>query len=128
VKGGVHGCGAGAVRYGEPLRLAIVKMKLGFNLELLWQAMDRMRVADEVWRAVPATRRGRDRDPLVHRLCRAIGFGLMAVNLPSNRVEMLAEPDPYQPRRNTRRRIGLLSEHARRNAIPRREARPVNRS
>ena len=59
VKGEVHGCNAVAVRYGEPLRLAIVKMKLGFNLELLWQAMDRMRVADEVWLAVPATRRGR---------------------------------------------------------------------
>jgi len=48
VKGQVHGCDAAAVRYGERLRLAIVKMKLGFNLELLWQAMDRMRVADEV--------------------------------------------------------------------------------
>ena len=30
--------------------------------------------------AVPATRRGRDRDPRVHRLCRLLGFGLMAVS------------------------------------------------
>ncbi len=117
-KGEVHGCDAVAVRHSEPLRLAIVEMKLGFNLELLLQAMDRMRVADEVWLAVPATRRGRDRDPRVHRLCRAIGFGLMAVNLRSSRVEVLAEPGPYQPRRNTRRRIRLLSEHARRNGDP----------
>ena len=118
VKGEVLGCDAVAVRDGEPLRLAIVEMKLGFNLELLLQAMDRVRIADEVWLAVPATRRGRDRDPRVHRLCRAIGFGLMAVNLRSSRVEILAEPGPYRPSRDTRRRIRLLNEHARRNGDP----------
>ena len=84
--------------------MTIVEMKLGFNLELLLQAMDRMRIADEVWLAVPATRRGRDRDPRLHRLCRAIGFGLMAINLRSGRVEVLAEPGPYRPGRDTIRR------------------------
>jgi hypothetical protein len=118
VKGEVNGCDAVAVRYGEPLRLAIVEMKLGFNLELLLQAMDRMRLADEVWLAVPATRRGRDRDPRVHCLCRAVGFGLMAVDLRSSRVEVLAQPGPYRPRRDTRRRTILLSEHGRRNGDP----------
>ncbi len=34
-----------------------------------------MRPADEVWLAVPMTRRGRDRDPRVRRLCRLIGLG-----------------------------------------------------
>ena len=47
----------------EALRLAIVEMKLGFNLDLLLQAVERIRAADEVWLAVPATQRGRDRDP-----------------------------------------------------------------
>ena len=96
----------------EKLRLAIVEMKLGFSLDLLLQAMDRMRVADEVWLAVPATRRGRDRDPRVHRLCRSLGFGLMAVNVARDRVEVLAEPAPYRPRPDLRRRARLLSEHA----------------
>src|SRR4051794_22576496 len=68
VKGEVKGCDAVAVRSDEPQTLAIVEMKLGFNLELLLQATDRMRAADEVWLAVPATRRGRDRDSRVHRL------------------------------------------------------------
>jgi hypothetical protein len=93
-------------------------MKLGFNLDLLLQATDRMRAADEVWLAVPATRRGRDRDPRVHRLCRLIGFGLMAVNAARDRVEVLAEPGPYRPRPDQRRRARLLSEHARRNGDP----------
>jgi len=57
---------------GEPRQLAILEMKLGFNLDLLLQATDRMRSADEVWLAVPATRRARDRDPRVHRLCRLL--------------------------------------------------------
>jgi len=82
------------------------------------QATDRMRAADEVWLAVPATRRGRDRDPRVHRLCRLIGFGLMAVNAARDRVEVLVEPGPYRPRPDQRRRVRLLSEHARRNGDP----------
>ena len=43
VKGEVGGCDIVGVQDGEPLRLAIVEMKLGFNLDLLLQAVDRMR-------------------------------------------------------------------------------------
>lgn len=38
VKGEVNGCDVVAVRDAEPVRLAIVEMKRGFNLELLLQA------------------------------------------------------------------------------------------
>ncbi len=93
-------------------------MKLGFNLELLLQATDRMRAADEVWLAVPATRHGRDRDPRVHRLCRLIGFGLLAVNVARDRVEVLVEAGPYRPRPDQHRRTRLLREHARRLGDP----------
>jgi len=118
VKGEVHGCDAVAVQDGEPLRLAIVEMKLGFNLDLLLQAVERLRMADEVWVAVPATRRGRDRDPRVHRLCRLIGLGLMAVHAARGCVEILAEPAPYRPRPDPRRRARLLREHAGRRGDP----------
>jgi hypothetical protein len=118
VKGEVHGCDAVAVQDGEPLRLAIVEMKLGFNLDLLLQAVERMRLADEVWLAVPATRRGRDRDPRVRQLCRLIGLGLLAVNATRDHIEVLAEPGPYKLKPNQRRRARLLSEHARRTGDP----------
>ena len=118
VKGEVRGCDVVAVRDGEPLRLTVVEMKLGFSLDLLLQAVDRMRAVDEVWLAVPATRRGRDRDRRVHRLCRLIGFGLLAVDAARDRVEVLAEPGPYRPRPDARRRTRLLSEHARRLGDP----------
>jgi hypothetical protein len=118
VKGEIHGCDIVAVHNAEQRRLAIVEMKLGFNLDLLLQAVDRMRVADEIWLAVPATGRGRDRDPRVHHLCRLIGLGLMAVNTSRDRVEVLVEPGPYRPRSDQRRRTRLLSEHARRRGDP----------
>jgi hypothetical protein len=118
VKGEVNGCDVVAVRHDEPQTLAIVEMKLGFNLELLLQATDRMRAADEVWLAVPATRRGRDRDARVHRLCRLIGFGLLAVNAARDRVEVLVEPGPYRPRPDHPKRKRLLSEHTRRRGDP----------
>lgn len=118
VKGEVHGCDAVAVQDGDALRLSVVEMKTGVTLELLLQAADRLRLADEVWLAVPATRRGRDRDPRVHRLCRLVGFGLMAVHATSGSVEVLAEPGPYRPRTDHRRRARLLSEHARRLGDP----------
>ena len=75
----MNGCDAVGWTRGEPERLAVVEMKRGFNLELLLHTVQRMRCADEVWLAVPATRRGRDRDrdPRIRRLCRLIGFGLM---------------------------------------------------
>ena len=118
VKGEVRGCDVVAVRDAAPPYLVIVEMKLGVSLDLLLQATDRMRMADEVWLAVPATRRGRDRDRRVHRLCRLIGFGLMAVSVARDRIEVLVEPGPYRPRPDRHRRVRLLSEHARRNGDP----------
>jgi len=62
VKGEVAGCDVVAVRHAEPTLLAVVELKLGLSFELRLQGVDRMRCADEVWLAVKATRRGRDRD------------------------------------------------------------------
>jgi hypothetical protein len=117
-KGEVCGCDIVAVRDGELPLLAIVEMKRGFNLDLLLQAVNRMRPADQVWLAVPMTRRGRDRDPRVRRLCRLIGLGLMAVDVARDRVEVLVEPGPYKPRPDRHRRTRLLREHARRRGDP----------
>ena len=118
VKGEVCGCDIVAVRNEEPSRLAIVEMKLGFSLDLLLQAVDRIRAADEVWVAVSATRRGRDRDPRVRRLCRLLGLGMMAVDAAGDRIEILAVPGPYRPRSDQSRRARLLSEHLQRRGDP----------
>ncbi len=121
VKGEVCGCDIVAVRQleGETTRLLVVaELKMSFSLELVLQAVDRLAAADQVWLAVAQTRRGRDTDRRALRLCRLIGFGLMAVNVASGRVAILAEPEPYRPRPNTSRRARLLREHAARRGDP----------
>lgn len=115
-KGEIGGYDIVAIRGGAPARLIIVELKLGLNLELLLQGVDRMAVADEVWLAVPATRRGRDRDRRVVQLCRLLGLGLLTVN--GSRVEVLAEPGPYRPRANPKRRARLVREHTLRRGDP----------
>jgi hypothetical protein len=121
VKGEVRGCDVVGVRIGEAgerPRVAVAELKLGFTLELVLQGVDRLAVADEVWLAVRAARRGRDRDRRIRRLCRLLGFGLVAVDPSRQAVEIVAEPAAYQLRRNVRRRGGLLTEHARRRGDP----------
>ncbi len=117
-KGEVCGCDVVAVRAGEPPLLVITEMKAAFTLDLVLQGVDRLPACDAVWLAVRATRRGRDRDGRAHRLCRMLGFGLMAVTVSTGRVEVLAEPAPYRPRANPRRREKLVREHARRRGDP----------
>ncbi len=117
VKGEVAGCDVVGIKAGAPDRLVIAEMKLALNFELVLQAVDRMGAADEIWLAVLATRRGRDRDSRARKLCRLLGFGLLAIH-PHHVVDVLAEPTPYQPRRDKRARRRITAEHAARRGDP----------
>jgi hypothetical protein len=98
--------------------LVIGELKLRFNLELVLQGVDRAPSCDEVWLAVRASaRRGRERDPRVRKLCRLLGFGLLAVSSRGT-VEVVTEPSPWRPRANRPRRESLASEHRRRQGDP----------
>src|SRR5439155_73326 len=80
VKGEICGCDLVAIRGEEPPLVVIGELKLGFNLELVLQGIDRAAACDEVWLAVRGSRRrGRERDPRVRKLCRLLGFGLLGV-------------------------------------------------
>ena len=118
VKGEIRGCDVVALRAGEPDLLVITELKLGLSMELLLQAADRMAIADEVWLAIPATRKGRDQDRRAHVLCRLLGVGLMTVTLSTGRVAVLADPGPYKPRLAARKRSRLLAEFTRRRGDP----------
>ncbi len=52
VKGEICGCDVVAVRDGEPKLVVITELKLSFTLELVLQAVDRLRAADQVYVAV----------------------------------------------------------------------------
>ena len=119
VKGEICGCDIVALDMGEPVAVVIGELKLTFTLELLLQAVDRTAVCDEIWLAVRASRRGRGResDSRVKKLCRFLGFGLLAVSA-AGRVEVLVEPEPWRPRRDGKRRSKIVSEHRRRLGDP----------
>ena len=117
VKGEVCACDLVALSEGEPPVVVIGELKLAFTLDLVLQAVDRTAACDEVWLAVRASRRGRERDPRVRKLCRLLGLGLISVSA-SGRIEALVEPVPWRPRRDARRRSRIVEEHRRRRGDP----------
>jgi hypothetical protein len=115
VKGEIGGCDLVGLR--EDDRVVIIgELKLSFNLELVLQAVDRLPSADEVWLAVPMNGT-RERDGRVRKLCRLLGFGLLAISS-QGKVELLVSPELYRPRPNLKRRSSLVSEHKRRRGDP----------
>ena len=119
VKGEVRGCDLVALSDGSPELVVIGEMKQSFTLELVLQAVERTSACDEVWLAVGASKRGRGRenDARVKKLCRFLGFGLLTVNT-EGRVDVVAEPTPWKPRRDAKRRSRIVMEHRRRKGDP----------
>jgi hypothetical protein len=112
------------MRYRRPLRrLARTgrdrRDEESFTLELVLQAVDRTSACDEVWLAVAASKRGRGRenDARVKKLCRFLGFGLLTVTA-EGRVDVVAAPSPWKPRRDATRRSRIVDEHRRRKGDP----------
>ena len=111
VKGEIRGCDVVGVRGKEPP--VIVELKRIFGLGLVLQGVNRLALSDTVYLAVGAWPKNM-RD--VKKLCRRLGLGLMIVT--GERVDLLLDPAPYAPRRNTRKVGRLLGEHARRVGDP----------
>lgn len=115
VKAEVQGCDGAACRDGK---LLAVELKLTLNLDVILQAVQRQRVADAVYVAVPAkraamrTQRWRDTLELLKRL----NIGLLAVSVAEggHDVEELIEPVIAHgaPVRGhaVRRRVRILKE------------------
>lgn len=95
----------------EPL---IVELKCGFSLALFHQAIDRQKITDTVYVAIP---RGKGRPFGIAlrkniKLCRRLGLGLMTVRTRDDFVEAHLDPAPYKPRQLKARKSRLLKEFA----------------
>ena len=125
VKGEIESCDLVAIRGDE--EPVVVELKTNFNLALLFQGVDRKRITDWVYLAVPhrgaITRklRFRQRYSDIIRLCRLLGLGLLSVHLPKNDkpwVEPHLDPLPYAPRKMKKRKESLLREFSLRVGDP----------
>jgi hypothetical protein len=105
VKAEVKSCDVVGVRGLEPP--VIVELKTALNLQLFYQAMDRLSMSDLVYVAVPRPKRGIPSEAV--KLCRRIGLGLLMVTA-SGSVEVVADPAPYAPRKNAVRLKRMLGE------------------
>ncbi len=110
VKAEVRSCDVVAVR-GEEAPV-IVELKTAINLQLYYQAIDRLGMTDTVYVAVPRPKRGVPSDAI--KLCKRIGIGLIIVTAAGS-VEVLADPSPYAPRKDKKRLGKLLGEFHKRN-------------
>jgi hypothetical protein len=113
VKAEVKGCDVVAVR-GEEIPV-IVELKQALSLALFYQAVDRLAIAEHVYVAINRPKRGVTGDAL--KLCRRLGLGLIVVSTAGS-VEVLADPVPYAPRANTKKRGVLLKEFNARTGDP----------
>jgi hypothetical protein len=99
--------------------MVAVELKLAFGLPVLYQALQRLPSVDLVYVAVAvpegrSARRNWDAQvPDAVRLCRMLGVGLLSVR--DNNVVVHADPGPFQPRKQPKARVRLLSEFVRRS-------------
>ena len=108
VKGEVGAADVMAVRGSEPP--VIVELKLGFSLVLYHQALERLRVADDVYIAVlrPEGRAGFNRLKANISMCRRLGIGLLTLRARDHFLEVHCVPGPYAPRKSKKKATQMV--------------------
>lgn len=120
VKAEIRDCDIVAVRDSDPP--VIVELKLSLSLDLLMQGIDRQRITDAVYVAVPAgkgkawTMRAKE----AVKICRRLGLGLISVRFNSDKGMVIVHTDPgaHKVHKLARRKTALLLEFQRRVGDP----------
>lgn len=98
----------------------IVELKLRFSLGLFHQAVERQKVSDLIYIAVPR----KTGKPFLKALkentslCRRLGLGLITVRPKDAFIEVHADPAPFTPRKSKKAKTKLLREFSRRIGDP----------
>jgi hypothetical protein len=111
VQGEVKGCDIAALKGDD---LIVIELKRTFSTKLLIQAIDRQKITDSVYVALPGPyKRGRSaRWRGIERLLRRLELGLVTVTFDSDppRVEVIFHPLPYQRQKRSRRTRAVIKE------------------
>ncbi|MFK7901722.1 MAG: DUF2161 domain-containing phosphodiesterase [Nitratireductor sp.] len=118
VKGEVGAADIVGVR--EQDDVVIVELKATFSLALFHQAIERQKITDHVYVAIP---RGTGKPFLKAlknniNLCRRLGLGLITVRLKDDFSEIHIDPTTYTPRKMKPKKTRLLKEFAMRVGDP----------
>lgn len=99
--------------------MVVVELKRSFSLALLLQGVDRQRLTDLVYLGLPEPPRGTGGRAFAANLglCRRLGLGVICVQARGG-VRVLADPVPFRPRPDPKRRAAMLGEFARRSGDP----------
>jgi hypothetical protein len=125
VKAEVTGCDVVAQKDDAPM--VIVELKTAFNIDLVLQGVERQKLCDDVYLAVPKpdtpTKRKnwRRRQRALKHLCQRLGVGLMLVDVVADvarAVDVVLDPAPYQPRKSTKKQSKLRKEFQARTGDP----------
>ena len=100
VKSEINSADIVAVRGEEPP--VIVELKTAFSLALVHQAIERLKVTDMVYVAIPewSGRRGWKAFTANRTLCRRLGLGVITVNPDTRLATVHIDPGPYVPRKS----------------------------
>lgn len=111
VQAEVRHCDIAAVKDGQTL---IVELKKNFCLKLVYQALERQSLTDQVFVAIPRPKRGqrerawKDMLKLLKRL--ELGLITVALDSPLQMVDVILEPSDSMIRKNRKKQELLLSE------------------
>lgn len=107
-----------AVRGEEPP--VIVELKTGFSLALLHQAIERLKITDMVYLAIPEWKGRSGWKAFVsnRKLCRRLGLGLITVDGKCEKAQVHLDPGPYQPKKSKIRQSRMLREFQHRVGDP----------
>ncbi len=112
VKGEVCGCDLVAVKEEQ---IVIVELKTSFNVKLLYQAVRRLAITDQVYAAyaAPKARQKMSYWAMIRSLARRLFIGVIMVD--GEALKVLVEPGPFSAKASKKKRQQVLNEfHGRR--------------
>lgn len=98
--------------------IIVVEMKKTFNMTLLYQAMDRKTITNDVYVAIPRPANYRNKNTrMMLKVLKGLGIGLIAVGVKGiKKAEIISEPEKKATNVNSRKRAWVKKEAVQRSA------------
>ena len=79
--------------------IIIIEMKLRFNIKIIYQALDRQKISDKVYVALPRPKKNKE---YIKKILKSLELGLIIIE--NNKIIEIFEPLKEAPRNNKRKR------------------------